>query len=78
MSAPVLAEQLDTTPYARCRRQSDGLYAPKLYTGSQRPPMPSRPDELGAVCVVDHVFGGRSAIHAISGDREWVRVETLP
>jgi hypothetical protein len=40
--------------------------------------MPSRPDELGAVCVVDHVFGGRSAIHAISGDREWVRVETLP
>ena len=76
MSVRVHEEARDTTPYARVRRQASGAYAPKLYGGTQR--VPQRPDERGAVCVIDLAFGGRIALHSIPGDKEWMRIEDLP
>lgn len=78
---PVRLEDLtdeppSSVPYARCKRQPDGLYAPKIYRGSQRPP--ARADERGALCVIDLMGSGRFLIYDISGDRSFVRVEELP
>jgi hypothetical protein len=73
-----LHDRGDAVPYARCRRETGGRYvgfrsAP--YCGTQR--APSRPDERGAVCVVDCIAGGRLLIFAIAGDKEWMRVLEL-
>lgn len=76
MSVHVSEERGDTTPYPRVRQQATGVYAPKLYGGTQRAPQST--DERGAVCVIELAFGGRMALHSISGDKEWLRVEDLP
>jgi len=69
-------EERDHVAYARCPRQPRDVYAPKLYLGTQRGPR--RVDgELGAICVIDLLLGGRIAIFAIAGDDRFRRVERL-
>lgn len=66
------AEQADLTPYARCKAQTGDVYT-RLYLGNQR--QPRFPDEKGALCVVECLFGGRIRIYRIDGDKEHRRVE---
>ena len=56
---------------ARWPQKRDGTYHRR-----QRPPQ--RPDEQGAICVIDDHLGGRTALFAIPGDTKYVRVENLP
>lgn len=65
----------DLFDFAACKRMPryDGKGG---WVGRQRPP--SRPDERGALAVVDCVFGGRVALLPISSVPDWVRVVTLP
>ncbi len=64
-------------PYPRCRRQADGVYN-KLYLGPQRSPRYA--DEYGAACVIELLCadGERLLLYSIPGDREWMRVASLP
>lgn len=64
-----------TTGYARCKRAPHDIYT-VTYLGNQRPP--ERPDEAGAIAVVDLLFGGRMAVYVIPGDAEFRRVRRLP
>jgi hypothetical protein len=57
--------------YARCKSQPRDVYT-KLYLGTQR--APAFPDEAGAICVVETLFGGRVRIYAIAGDPTHRRV----
>ena len=73
-------ETLDDGPdYARVRVQPSGVYS-NVYLGTQR--APSHPDEQGALCVIDIVFGdaacGRIALHKILHDKGHLRVVALP
>lgn len=60
---------------ARVKRAPRDIYT-VAYMGNQR--APRRPDEAGALAVVDLLFGGRICIYAIAGDNEWRRVRRLP
>ena len=70
-------EQPSPVPYARVKRQANGVYN-KLYLGKQRAPQFA--DEAGAFCVIELVCaeGERLCIYPIPGDRVWVRVASLP
>ena len=65
--------------YARVPRQPSGIYT-ELYFGRQR--APRYQDEAGATCVIDLIFAepscSRFVLYAIPGDREYLRVESLP
>lgn len=75
MSARDLDERA-TDAIARIKKQPGDVYVQTPFPGTQRAPM--LPDEAGALCVVEHVFGGRSAIYAIEGNREQRRLVDLP
>jgi hypothetical protein len=72
----VTDEPIGSVPYARCKRQPDGIYAPRIYGGKQR--SPRFPDERGAVRVIDLLGRGRFLIFAIERDSDWMRVDELP
>ncbi len=71
-----LTAELGTGGAARCRKRPRDIYTVD-YMGTQRSPR-QRPDEAGAIAVVDLLFGGRIVIYAIPGDNEWRRVERRP
>jgi hypothetical protein len=62
-------------PFPAIRRAKDGVYT-ATFVGRQREP--SRPDETGALVVVDQVFGGRVLIIPIRGVPEFAEVRSLP
>lgn len=66
MSQDAAVEQeRDLTRYARCQKQPRDEYT-RLYLGTQR--APARPDEAGALCVVELLFGGRAVFYRIEND----------
>ena len=58
---------------ARVRKRTGHVYSPDPYMGNQR--APKLADEVGAVAVVDLLFGGRIAVYP--HDEDWMRIRRL-